>query len=136
MSDYKFSFPIHIRISDINYGNHVSYAFYLLYFQDARIAYLNNLGFSELNIGDGKGIIVSEVDCKYKRELLLGDEIDVKCKVSSMRSKGFEMEYLIERKGETCALGKIVILCFDYDNKKISALPETFVNKVKEFEGM
>ena len=136
MSEYKFSFPIRIRISDINYGNHVSYAFYLLFFQDARIAYLSNLGFTELNIGDNKGIIVSEADCKYKRELLLGDEIDVKCKVSSMRSKGFEMEYAIERKGETCALGKIVILCFDYNEKKISNLPEVFVKKVKEFEGI
>lgn len=136
MAEYKFSFPIKIRISDINYGNHVSYAYYLLYFQDARIAYLNSMGFAELNIGDNKGIIVSEVDCKYKRELLLGDEIDVKCRISSMRSKGFEMEYQIERKGEICATAKIVILCFDYNEKKIANLPAIFVQKVKEFEGI
>ena len=135
MADFNFSFPLQVRISDVNYGNHVSYAYYLLYFQDARIAYLNNLGFSELDIG-GKGIIVTEVNCKYKRELKLGDNLDVHCKVSSLSSKGFEMDYEIKRAGKSCATSHMNFLCFDYNEKKVSALPEVFSKKVSEFEGI
>ncbi len=135
MPDFKFSIPLKVRISDVNYGNHVSYAYYLLYFQDSRIGYLNNLGFSEMDIG-GKGIIVTEVNCKYKRELKLGDELDVYCKVNALSKKGFEMDYEIKRGGKSCATSHMNFLCFDYETKKVSDLPVVFKDKVKDLEGI
>jgi YbgC/YbaW family acyl-CoA thioester hydrolase len=135
MADFKFEFNTRIRITDINYGNHVSYASYLLFFQDARIAYLKNIGCSELDI-HGVGMIISEANCKYKRELLLGDEIVIKCKITNLKSKGFEMEYVIEREGKVCAEGKTINLAFDYKAGKITHLPEKFVADVKAFEGI
>jgi len=133
MSEYKFSIPVKVRIMDINYGNHVSYAYYFLYFHDARIEYFTNLGFSEMNLG-GCGIIITEANCKYKKELILGDELIIKCKISNIRSKGFDMNYVIERDNVICAEGTTSILCFDYENKKAMGVPEIFLKAVKKFE--
>lgn len=133
MTDFHFSIPVTVRIGDINYGRHVGYQNYLLYFQEARIAYLSHLGFSELDIC-GTGMIVSEVTCRYRRELFLGDVIDVGCRISEIRSKAFVMEYRIARSGTVCATGATINLCFDYAAKKVVALPEPFAAAVRSFE--
>jgi acyl-CoA thioesterase FadM len=60
MEHFNFVLPYSVRVGDINYGGHVSNAVVLLYFQDARIGYLQRLGpYSEHDIG-GCGIILPE----------------------------------------------------------------------------
>jgi len=134
MKDFRFNIPITVRIGDINYGNHVGHQNFLLYFQEARIAYLRNLGFSEMDIG-GYGMILAEASCRYRRELFLGDVIDVGCRVLEMKSKAFVMEYRIEKMSVACATGATTNLCFDYADKKVVPLPEPFVRAVGAFEG-
>ncbi len=135
MKEYKFSISIKVRIGDINYGNHVGYQNYFLFFQDARIAYLKQFEFSEFDI-NGYGMLVSAADCKYKQELYLGDEIHVTCRVSKLKPKMFIMEYQIERDGKMCATGSTTNVCYDYGKKQATKLPQTFVKAIKEFEGM
>jgi acyl-CoA thioester hydrolase len=133
MKDFKFTIPVTVRVAEINYGNHVGYQHFLSYFQESRIAYLRQLGFSERDIG-GYGMIVSEVTCRYRRELFLGDLIDVGCRIPEMKSKAFIMEYRIEKMNTTCATGATTNLCFDYAAKKVVPLPGEFVAAVKAFE--
>jgi acyl-CoA thioester hydrolase len=135
MSDFKFSIPITVRIGDINYGNHVGYQIYLLYFQEARIAYLKNMGYSERDVA-GYGMIVSSVECKYKKELLLGEEFRVECRISELKSKALTMEYRVV-KGETLhALGSTSNLCFDRQARKVGRWPQVFVDAVQTYEGI
>ena len=132
-SDCRFSIPLRVRAGDLNYGNHVAYYNYLLYFQEARIGYLAQFGCTELDIG-GFGMIISEAQCRYKRELLLGDRIEVYCKVSDIQPKRFTMHYQIQRQQSLCAEGVTINLCFDYQAKRIARLPETFIEAVAAFE--
>ena len=135
MKDLKFSIPLEIRIGDVNYGGHVGYQVYLSYFHEARIAYLKKFGCTELDI-HGYGMIISEVNCKYKKELFHRDEIRVKCGIGQLKSKVFIMEYQIERGDDVCAIGSTTNLCYDYQKKKVVELPLEFVNKLREYEGM
>lgn len=134
MNPFKFSFPITVRISDINYGNHVGYQHFFSYFQDARIAYLHQFGFSERDIA-GYGMLVAEATCQYKRELFHGDHIIVQCRVSLIRKKSFIMTYQIEKEGLLCATGSTTNMCFDSKNKKVIQLPEAFITAVEFYEG-
>ena len=134
MSEFEFSIPITVRIGDINYGNHVGYHIYLLYFQEARIAYLKHLGFSEHDIA-GYGMVVASVECKYKKELLLGDEFRVECRITELKSKAFTMEYRIVRAQIIHALGMTVNLCFDRQAQKVARLPQAFIDAVRTYEG-
>ncbi len=135
MKDFKFSTLVTVRIGDINYGNHAGHQNYFLYFQESRIAYLKQFGYSELDI-NGYGMIIVEAHCKYKQELYLGDKITVKCRVSELKSKVFIMEYQIEKIDTLCAVGSTINLCFDYRKKKAVHLPQEFVTSIKKFEAM
>lgn len=134
MNEFKISIPLTVRVSEINYGNHVGYQHYLTYFQEARIAYLGRLGFTEMDIG-GRGMIVSEATCRYRRELFLGDSIEVGCRVTELKSKAFIMDYRIEKNQVVCATGATTILCFDYASGRVAPLPEAFAAAVGAFEG-
>jgi len=133
--EFQLTVPIKIRISDINYGNHVGYDRYFTFFQEARIAYLNQFGFSELDIG-GFGMMVSDAGCRYKRELNMGDAIEVQCRISHLKKKAFVMAYRILRNGKICATGSTTNICYDYHEKKIADWPPAFIRVIREFEGI
>jgi YbgC/YbaW family acyl-CoA thioester hydrolase len=133
-ADYKFWIPIRVRIADINYGNHVGYQQFFSYFQDARIAYLDQFGFSERNIA-GFSMVVAEAHCRYKRELLFGNDIRIHCRVTEIKTNSFLMTYLVEREGLICAIGSTTNLCFDPLRKKVVPLPPAFIMTIKAFEG-
>jgi acyl-CoA thioester hydrolase len=135
MTAYNFHKTLTVRVSDLNYGNHVGHQNYLSYFQEARVAYLNQFGYSEMDIG-GCGIIMAEAGCKYKQALFLNDTIHVASTVVGFKSKGFTMAYQIERDHVVCAEGFTVNLGYDYQSKKVVRLPEEFIRRIKAFEGL
>jgi YbgC/YbaW family acyl-CoA thioester hydrolase len=134
-SDYKFSIPLTVRAGDLNYGNHVAYYNYLLYFQEARVGYLAQFGCTELDI-KGYGMIISEARCRYKRELFLGDAIQVYCGVTELRPKRFTMHYQIQRRRAICAEGETTNICYDYAAKRMASLPKEFIADIARFENL
>lgn len=134
MRETSFFIDLDVRVGDLNYGNHVGHQHYFLYFQEARMAYLKQLGYSELDI-EGLSTTVAEASCRYKRELLLGDRIRVHCKIADIKNKAFVFEYAIARGETVCATGATTSLCLDPGLKKVVSLPEAFIRAVKAFEG-
>ena len=135
MNGFKFSIPLTVRINDLNYGNHVSHQNFFSFFQESRVAYLNQFGYSELDIG-GYGMIMAEAGCKYRQALFLNDAIRVACKVVELKSKRFTMAYRIDREDVVCAEGFTINVCYDYGSKKVVRLPEEFTRKISRFEDL
>ncbi len=136
MDGFYFSIPYQVRISDINYGGHVSNAAVLSYFQDARIAYLGHIGpWSELDIGGGCGIILPEAQVRYLAEMFLGDKLRIGVRVEAMGRSSFKMAYRIERDGTATAEGTTALVCFDYERRRPRRLDEAFVKALQQFEG-
>lgn len=134
--DFRFFHPLRVSIRDINYGGHVGNDVYLFYYQEGRLAYLKNLGFSELDIG-GKSLILVRAEVDFKAELFHGDEIKIFCRISSFKNTSFVMEYLIEKEeAVTASTGQTVLVAFDYEQRKVSRIPEDFKEKVKAFENL
>jgi YbgC/YbaW family acyl-CoA thioester hydrolase len=131
---FRFVMPYRVRISDINYGGHVSNAAVLSYFQDGRIGYLQQVGsFSELDIGNC-GIILPEANVQYKAEMFHGDELQIGVRIDELRRSSFIMGYRIERQGEVAAEGTTALVAFDYELRKVRRLPEIFRQAVSVFE--
>jgi YbgC/YbaW family acyl-CoA thioester hydrolase len=133
INNYNFAIPLTVRVADLNYGNHVGHQNFLLYFQEARMAYLAQFGCSELDI-KGYGMMITAIQCRYKHELFLGDEIEVYCKVCELKSKRFTMQYLIKKQEMVCATGTTDNVCIDYKAKQIACLPIEFIDDIKRFE--
>ena len=135
MNGFVFTIPYAVRVADVNYGGHVANSAVLNFFQDARIAYLKNLGgYSELDIGNQCGIILPEANVKYLAEMFLGDELVIGTRVKDISRSSFKMEYRIERDGKVTAEGETALVCFDYEKRKPRRLDAQFREKIEAFE--
>ncbi len=136
MDEYHFTIPYAVRVADVNYGGHFSNAAVLNFFQDARIEFLGALGpYSELNIGEGRGIILPEAHVRYLAEMFLGDRLEIGVRVKDLRNSSFLLEYRIERGGQVTVEGTTNLVAFDYQLRKPCRLPAEFKQAIHSFEG-
>ncbi|HSD63650.1 MAG TPA: thioesterase family protein [Ignavibacteriaceae bacterium] len=132
---FEFSTDISVRITDINYGNHLGNDSLLSLIHEARVRYLNNIGFSEVNIG-GYGIIMVDSVIIYKSEVIYGDELIFSIAVINVSNTGCDFYYHVKKKNSSkdTAIAKTGIVFFDYNKKKITTVPKIFIEKVEKLK--
>ena len=122
---------IPVRISDINYGNHVGNDAFVSIIHEARVQWLNQHQFTELNAA-GIGLIMSELLIEFKQESFYGDQLIVQLFCGEITSVSFELFYQIStkrtEKSITIAHAKTGMVCFDYEKKKVAEIPEKLLN--------
>ena len=125
-ASFKFQCQIPIRINDINYGGHVGNDRILLFAHEARIQLLNQLGYSELELG-GTSLLLTRATIEIRKELFFGDTLWVSVAALNFTSKGFDLIYKMEREKqhekELVAAAMTSMVCYDYQNKKMDILP-------------
>ena len=116
-----------VRITDMNYGNHLGNDSLVSIIHEARVAWLAGLGYTELNI-EGAGLIMSELIVSYTHESFYGDILQISISAGEISGSGFELFYLVETTREdkklVIAKAKTGMVCFDYKHKKVVAVPE------------
>ncbi len=121
------AFQIPIRIADINYGNHVGNDAFVSVIHEARMQWLLQYGYNELNI-EGIGLIMSDLALEFKNESFYGDVVEVKLGTGEISKVGFELYYQLftKRNAEIILLAnaKTGMVCYDYDAKKVAAIPD------------
>ena len=125
------SIKIPVRITDINYGDHVGNDSLVAIIHEARMQFLQLHGFTELNI-EGVGLIMSDLVVEFKNESFYKDVIEVKIGSSNISKVSFELYYqlsTVRNNNEIIiANAKTTMVCYDYDLKKVTALSD----KLKE----
>jgi acyl-CoA thioesterase FadM len=125
---------IPVRIGDINYGNHLGNDSLVSIIHEARIKWLTKNGFSEMNIG-GCGTIMNELAVNYLNESFYGDTLIIQISIGEISTSSFELYYNITTlradKELKIAKAKTGMVCYDYENKKIAALPEAFLSLIE-----
>ena len=130
-NDYVFSTTIPIRISDINYGNHLANDALLSILHEARLQFLNSMGYSELDVG-GCGIIMGDVGIIYKNQAYYGNTLKIEIATSGFSRKSCDFYYRITRDdGKIVALAKTGIVFFDYESGKPVNVPGQFLDRIK-----
>lgn len=121
------SFQVPVRITDINYGNHVGNDAFVSIIHEARIQWLQIYGFTELQI-EGIGLIMSDLCIEFKNESFYGDVVEIVLGAGEISRVGFELFYRLFAKRATgtvlLANAKTGMVCYDYDAKKVAAIPE------------
>jgi acyl-CoA thioesterase FadM len=137
MARIKIDLPINsltkltltVRITDINYGNHLGNDALVGLLHEARVQWLHSLGYSELNI-EGKSIIMSDLAVQYINEAFYGQSLEIELFSGEMSSAGFELFYEIcvtqKNETKTIARAKTGLVFFDYTERKITAMPKSF----------
>ena len=129
----KFSFTtsIPVRITDINYGGHVGNDAILSLIHEARMQFLKQSGYSELKFGS-VGLIMADAGIEFKSELFYGDTVIVSVACGEFSKISFDIYYKLEKnltqipdeKRVLVATAKTGMVCYDYSNKRIAAIPD------------
>lgn len=143
MSRVKVKFPdekplltvtIPVRIGDINYGGHMGNDSVLSIIHEARVQLLASFGMTEMNAG-GVGLIMADVAIAYKGEGFYGDTLKVVIYATEFSSVSFDLLYHISamRNGvkTDIAHAKTGMVCFDYNIRKVTALPEELKSRLE-----
>ena len=131
---FSFSTNIPIRITDINFGGHVGNETILSIVHEVRAKFFQHLGYDELNFW-GVGTIMSDVAIEYKDQIYYGDEVLASVAVGEITKVAFDLFYKLEKRSadgklSTVALAKTWMVCYDYDLKKVAAIPEKAIDKI------
>ncbi|WP_291255308.1 thioesterase family protein [Fusobacterium sp.] len=125
-----FNFNYKIQKEDINYGGHVGNERALLFFQMARIAFFESLGLSELDLGEGAGVIQKNSFVEYNKQLFLDENISIIIKNIEFSKTSFNIFYDIFNENRDIVIsGSTLLVCFDYSSHKIKRVPESFKMK-------
>ncbi|MGE5811154.1 MAG: acyl-CoA thioesterase [Ignavibacteria bacterium] len=129
---FKFKTEVPLRITDINYGGHLGNDKILSLIQEARVRFLKEFGYSEMNV-EGFGIIMIDAAVEYKSEAFYGDTVLIEVEAADFDKFGFDMFYKLANKesGKEIARVKTGILIYDYSKKRILPVPEKFLEKIK-----
>ena len=144
MSRVKVNFPqknpifiayIPLRITDMNYGNHLGNDIMLSIMHEARMQFLASNGFNELNAG-GVGMIMADVMISYKSEGFYGDILKVELFVDEITSRSFDFLYKIttirENTSISLAEAKTGMVSYNYDTKKVSVSSSSLIEIFKK----
>ncbi len=144
MSRVKIKFPdenplfttiVDVRISDINYGNHLGNDSVLSIIHEARMRMLKKWGGDELNIL-GNSLIMADVMIAYKGEAFYGETLNVSIYVDTCEGPSFDLIYRITTtrndKITDIAHAKTGMICFDYNARKIAAMTDALKSLLKK----
>lgn len=133
---FSFSTKIQIRITDINYGNHLGNDAVLSLIHEARMQFLQSAGYSELDLA-GVGLIMADVAIEFKAEAFYGETLTAYITAGDFSRVGFDLFYkLVKEDAKTVvALAKTGMVCFDYEKRKVTAVPPEVQQKLDGEQG-
>lgn len=122
-----FSIDLEVRINDINYGGHMGNERFLLFFHDARLAFLKQFGMSEISIGEGVGLIMTEARIRYLAQVSHGVTLTVTVNPLRLKRARFTLAYRILDGERPVAEGETDLVAFNYESGKPVRLTEKLV---------
>lgn len=133
-------YPIHLKQTviwgDMDAFEHVNNTVYFRYFEDARMEFFMQLGvidhLKETNIGP----ILASTRCDFRVPLSFPDEIVIGAWIDQIAEKRFTMHYRVHSLSQQClvAEGEGLVVFYDYENKKSSAIPEHIVQNIERLQ--
>lgn len=129
-SEYIFKTVIPVRITDLNYGNHLANDKVLSIIHEARVQFLANFGWNEMNLG-GVGIIMADVAIEYKNQAFYNDQLEISIVAGDFTRVSFDLFYQITCNEKLIAKVKTGIVTFDYGTNKVVEVPEIVKNTLK-----
>lgn len=138
MAEYKFFHPVEVRYADLDPQRHVNNAVYFSYMEQARASYLRHLDLWEGADFDRLGVILAEASCRYLEPIRFGQSLLVGAATVRLGRKSLDMAHSIRDAGggRELAVGKVVLVAFDYRAERSIALPDTWREKLSDFEGL
>ncbi len=128
----NFSIKIKVRYCETDQMGLVHHGSYINYFEEARIAWISNLGLSYSEM-EKSGIIlpVSKLNVSYLRPVYFDDVLVVSVELTEMPTSRLIFNYIIKNKDVVVVTGTTVLAFLNKETKKPVRCPDYMLEKVK-----
>jgi acyl-CoA thioesterase FadM len=126
---FIFHTQLPVRVTDLNYANHLANDAVLSLLHEARLRFLNQyFQVSEADVGDGVGLIMADSVIVYKSQGFYGDLLDIAMTVTDVSAYSFDIFYLLQiaAKKQEIVRAKTTLVSFDYQKRTMVCLPKDF----------
>ncbi|KZY61779.1 MULTISPECIES: thioesterase family protein [unclassified Oleiphilus] len=131
-SPTHFSRQLAVRISDINYGNHLGHDGMITMLHEARVLFFRSFGYEEWDV-DGVGTLLADLAITYKNEAFYGDLLNIDISVQDIRTKSCQLYYKMTRvcdeqsaPRQLISIAKTGVVFFDFNLRKTALVPDAF----------
>ena len=127
----NFSIEIKVRYCETDQMGLVHHGSYINYFEEARIAWISNIGFSYSEM-EKSGIIlpVSKLNVNYLRPAYFDDDLLVSVEIAELPTSRLIFNYTIKKEEEVIVTGTTVLAFLNKETKKPVKCPDYMLEKV------
>lgn len=112
--------PIDVRWAELDPYHHVNHATYLSYFEHARIAALDTIGWDMVTLEkEGFRVVVVRVDVRFRKPAVAGERLEVRSRVTSIRGSASAWRQTLNRGSEALVEATIEAACTDLDGRPV-----------------
>jgi acyl-CoA thioester hydrolase len=137
LSGYPVVIEQSVQWAEMDAFQHVNNIVYFRYFENARIAYLERIGWWGEVPRTGIGPIVASILARFRRPLAYPDTVRIGARVTEVGEDRLTMEHLIvsQARSEITTEGSSVVVCYDYRALRKTPIPDHLRRKIEELEG-
>ena len=126
----RYTTDLQVRFRDIDPLYHVSHTVYVLYMQQARLAFCEDV----LDLRNaGYDTVVAHLEVDYESEVGFGDELVAETWISDVGSSSFTMAYVIRANGTTAATGESVQVVIDGETGEKTPVPDVWREHFEDY---
>ena len=140
-SELLAGYPVVVELpvvwGEMDSYRHVNNVVYFRYFENARIAYLDRVGWMRSREETGLGPIVASTSARYRKPLSYPDHLLVGVRAGELQSDRVTIEYrLVSARWDAVATdGQAVVVSFDYRQGRKAPIPDAVRAAIIELEG-
>ena len=126
----RYTTELQVRFRDIDPLYHVSHTLYVVYMQQARLAFCQDV----LDLRDSPyNTVVAHLEVDYESEVAFGDDLVAETWISDVGSSSFTMAYEISANGTTAATGESVQVVLDPESGESTGVPAVWRELFAEY---
>lgn len=137
LAGYNVVIEIPVAWGDMDAFGHVNNAMFFRYFESARMAYLEKVGFIGAG-ATGIGPILASTQCRFRRPLAYPDTVMAGARVIELRNDRFTHEYTLISSQNTAvaAEGSGVIVAYDYAGAQTCIIPTAVRARIEQLDAV
>ncbi|PCJ36395.1 MAG: thioesterase [Moraxellaceae bacterium] len=140
MEDLLVEYPVVVECpviwGDMDAFQHLNNTVYFKYFESARMAFFDKIGFENEKGEIGIGPILASTQCRFRIPLKYPDTVSIGARIVDMEGDRFTMLYRVvsHKHRKVAAEGDGLIIAYDYNASEKSQLPNVICQRINELQ--
>jgi acyl-CoA thioester hydrolase len=133
--EFTFYTPIKVRFSETDLYGHMNNTVPIVYFEQARIEFLNKLEIMQewLDNKINNIIVIADIQCDYVKQVYFDEQLKVYVKVAKIGTSSLDLHYLgVDQLEQICFTGRGTIVQINQETGKSIPWKERQLSKLTE----